>query len=249
MSNYQENLSDRILEDYHKVEMIIQEKLGIPICEWTEMDLIKDFHKSLYIYKELLSEITLAEDPKSYFLESLNGLMEFLWVILCGKYRLSSMTLRGSMETYAKGLLIHLIGRSTDKFSNNIESSFKNIVDQISTSQGLNRNKKDSLKKLMNQKFADKVKQEYWDLSDVVHSRETMFNACSEYIDDILSIVKEEELLILMMNKVNKILKYFIEILVISNYEDLDNNMNYFIFKDIKNRLSDEFKEVNNIFI
>ncbi|MEQ6357743.1 hypothetical protein ABNX05_24355 [Lysinibacillus sp. M3] len=249
MSTFQETVSMRVNDDFVKFQEILSNKLNISMLKDYHIQSLKNLHKYLYIYKEILNELPLLEEAKSLAFDSFNGSMEFLICLIQGKYKLASMVIRGSMETYAKSLVLTTPVEPTTKFSNNIEISLKNMTENICNSESLNFRLCKELKKTVNSTYADVIKKEYWELSDIVHSRTTTYNSCSEFLDDVLIIKFDESIFNLLLDKCNNIIKYFIEIIVLVNYKNLDSKMNYLAFEYITGNLSENFKNIKNVYI
>lgn len=249
MNTFQEPVAMRVSIDFTKFLEVLSNKLDISMLEDNHIHSLKDFHNYLYIYKEILYELSLSDEEKSLAFDSLCSSMEFLVCLIQGKYKLASMALRGSMETYAKALILTTEATATTKFANNIEISFKNIIENICRTESLNFRSCKNFKKSMNSSYADILKSEYRNLSDIVHSRTTKFNSFSEFLDDVLVNQFDQGIFESLLNKGTFIIIYFIEILIIANYKTLDSTMNFLKFDYINGNLSEKFKHLKNIFI
>ena len=246
---FQETISMRINNDFSEFLTILKGNLDMQSCQDEHINYIEIFHKSIYIYKEIVIELSLNDLENSLLYDSLNSLMECLVCIIQGKYKLASMAIRGSMETYAKALVSMIHESSTDKFSNNIEIVLSKVSNNIRSCESLKLLAYKNLKKSINTIYSDQLKNEYWILSDIVHSRTIEYNSSSRFLEDVLTTQFVEETFITLLTKANLIIGYFIEVLLISNYKYLDSKMNYLLFNYITQNLSSDFNKIKEIYI
>lgn len=249
MGVFQETTSTRIDNDFSEFLIIINSNLYMDSCQDEQIDYIKIFHKSIYIYKEIIIELGLNDFERSLFYDSLNGLMECLICIIQGKYKLSSMAIRGSMETYAKALVSMIHGTSTNKFANNIELGLSKVIENIRNSESLILREYKNIKQSINTLYTEQLKHEYWSLSDIVHSRTTEYNSNCQFLQDVLTPQFVMEMFNTLLTKVNLVIEYFIDVLLISNYKYLGSKMNYYTFTYIIQSRTSDFDDIKKVYV
>jgi len=231
--------SQYIEHDYMQLESILLSKFDFQ-CEIEPR--LKTLHSNIYKFKELIYTLELTSQAKVDFQETINGFIEFIWLLVIGKYKTSSMTLRGSMETFAKGLVNHNSLTPDSKFSQNIDVALKTIISNYCTEFYSGNNK--TFSSIFGKIYRDQFKQIYWDLCDIVHSRDNMFDSCTEFLEDILEITFDKEKLSFLVNKAIKIVESSLIILLINEYSQINKEMNHLKLSQIIEDFSEDFHPI-----
>ncbi len=197
--------------------------------ELIELGLDQDYkmlHKKVYIFKELLNECNITDNTaSSYCLDTLGSLIEYIHLLSQHRYKLAASLLRGAMETFAKSL-IHIDSLiDSHGFTNNIELAISKISDNyISNFLKVVRNK--PLKRAIGTAYREVLKNLYWNLCDIVHSRDTTYNHCYEYLDSILNNEFEESKYRILYDYAILFLNKMLVIFYIQNIDTINKNMN-----------------------
>lgn len=212
-------------------------ELGLDQC-------YQELHKKVYILKEILNESGPVNSiGLSYSLETLGGLIEFIYLLSQNRYKLAASSLRNSMETFAKSL-IHINSLSdTNGFTNNIELAISKIGDEyIVNVQKKIRNK--PLKKIIGDNYREILKKLYWCLCDIVHARDTSFNHCYEYLEEILKSNFDESKFYTLYDSAMVFTNKALVIFYIQYFETINNNMNEIKLEYIIGELEEDFHQV-----
>ncbi|MBJ7966980.1 hypothetical protein [Bacillus cereus] len=212
--------------------------------ELIELGLDQDYkmlHKKVYIFKELLNECEIVDTTTlSYSLDTLGSLIEYIHLLSQHRYKLAASLLRGSMETFAKAL-IHINSLSDSHgFTNNIELAISKMSENyIVNFLKLPRNK--PLKTKIGNAYREVLKNLYWDLCDIVHSRDTAYNHCYEYLESILHNQFEESKYRVLYDYAILFLNKILVIFYIQNVEIINKNMNEIKLEYIINELESDY--------
>ncbi|MED1621374.1 hypothetical protein CN568_13400 [Bacillus pseudomycoides] len=215
--------------------------------ELNELGLDQDYkvlHKKVYIFKELLNECEIADTTAlSYSLDTLGSLIEYIHLLSQHRYKLAASLLRGSMETFAKAL-IHISSlRDSNGFTNNIELAVSKISqDYIVNFLKLTRNK--PLKTTIGNAYREVLKNLYWNLCDIVHSRDTTYNHCYEYLESILNNEFEESKYRVLYDYAILLLDKMLVIFYIQNMETINKNMNEIKLEYIISQLESDYHQI-----
>ncbi|MGE0910520.1 hypothetical protein ACQGRJ_09720 [Bacillus atrophaeus] len=228
--------SQYIDSDYEQFQLILLNKLNF---DCNVLSTIKDLHLNIYQYKELTYALGSNNMSNTNLNESINGFIEFVWLLSMGKYKTASMALRGAMENFSKGLAEKNFLPASEKFSQNIDRSIKEIVKKF-----LPKTKEFS--KIFSPEYRDKYKQFYWDLCDIVHSRDDSYSTCAEYLDQVIEQQFDKEKLNYLVSKGTKVIEYSTIIILISEYTYLSKGMNTLKFNHILDNFSGTFNLIRS---
>ncbi|MFE3573720.1 hypothetical protein [Lysinibacillus sp. NPDC059133] len=242
MSNLSEGLFfGEIKRDYEEFIKLFSKN------ELIELGLDQDYkllHKKVYIFKEMLNECEIVNSTAlSYTLDTLGSLIEYIHLLSQNRYKLAASLLRGSMETFAKAL-IH-INSLTDShgFTNNIELAISKISDDyINNILKLARNK--TLKKKIGDAYREVLKDLYWSLCDIVHSRDTAYNHCYEYLESILNNRFEQSKYKVLYDYAILFINKMLVIFYIQNIGVINKNMNAIKLEYIVGELEPEYHQI-----
>lgn len=215
--------------------------------EISELELDQDFkllHKKVYIFKEMLSECEI-EDPTalSYYIDTLGSLIECIYLLSQHRYKLVASVLRGAMETFAKALIHNNSLSDSNGFTNNIELAISNIADNyIVNVLKVARNK--TLKRKIGNSYRDVLKELYWYLCDIVHSRDTAYNNCYEYLESILKTKFDDNKYRTLYDYAILLLNKLLVIFYIQNYKDINENMNRIKLEFIVSELEEDYHQI-----
>ncbi len=147
------------------------------------------------------------------------------------------------METFAK-TLIHINSlNDSHGFTNNIELAVSKISDNyIVNVLKLVRNK--PLKRVIGTTYRDALKNLYWNLCDIVHSRDTTYNHCYEYLDSILNNEFEESKYRILYDYAILFLNKMLVIFYIQNIETINKNMNQIKLEYIINEFESTYQQI-----
>ncbi|MEC2062716.1 hypothetical protein [Bacillus inaquosorum] len=226
--------SQYIDSDYDQFQLILLNKLNF---DCNVLSTIKELHQNIYQFKELVYVLDSNNQSNINFTEAINGFIEFVWLLSMGKYKTASMSLRGAMENFAKGLTETNFLPTDEKFSQNIDRSIKEIVNKFGR-------KPKEFAKVFSPTYRDDYKQYYWDLCDIVHSRDNNYSTCAEYLEQVIEKHFDEDKLKYLVSKGNIIIEYSTIILMISEYTYLSNAMNPIKFNYILDNFSEPFNLV-----
>ena len=218
----------------------------------SEDEKLKKFHQRLFILNDVINELVFADvNAKNAFLELISSFLDFMWLMSCSRYKVAVITLRSGMEMYAKGLVRQISSTEVDSFSNNIEkvnsviSSNKKIELNLSVRNGK------ALKKFLNEKYVDVMKDMYWKYSDTVHGRVSEFSDFTTYMESILEKEKNyneyiyNKIMDLSINEIELLLEY----LIIIELDALDDRMNPNKLEFILNILGENFNFYRNTYL
>ncbi|PFA08035.1 hypothetical protein [Bacillus thuringiensis] len=215
--------------------------------ELIEPELIQDYeilHKKVYIFKEMLNECEITDATAiSYSMDTLGSLIEYIHLLSQHRYKLAASLLRGAMETFAKSL-IHIDSLiDSHGFTNNIELAISKISDNyISNFLKLVRNK--PLKRAIGTAYREVLKNLYWNLCDIVHSKDTTYNHCYEYLDSILNTEFEESKYRILYDYAILFLNKMLVIFYIQNIEIINNNMNQIKLEYIISEFDSTYQQI-----
>lgn len=233
--------SQYIDADYELFKDLLMESSGFD-CDTNSKN--KLTHSNVYKFKELFSTITLNEDSQNYYLESINGQIEFFWLISLGKYKLASMALRGAMENFSQGLMHQFSMSPSKKFSENMDRSIKEVIESFCQQKKLSPSIKKSFGKDFRTLFLDPFKNKYWDLCDIVHSRDTTFNSCREFLEDVLKKQHNDDQADGLLELALEISEYILVIFYYSNYSLITTQLNHIKLDLIVSNFSSEFHKI-----
>lgn len=209
----------------------------------------KIVHSKIYLFKELFTGITMDPVAEENILESINGQIEFLWLISIGKYKVASMSYRGATENFSKGIAYQLALSPTNKFAENIDISIKRSIEQISSANSLSTATKKSFAKEFRKLLLDPIKQSYWDLCDIVHSRDQSFNSCKEFLEDILEPKHDNNQLDALLDLIINISNYIIIIFYYSNFQSINSEINLVKLDLITNTFPSSFDSIKEFLL
>jgi hypothetical protein len=212
-----------------------------------ELGLDQDYkllHKKVYIFKEMLNECEIGNPTAlSYSLDTLGSLIEYIYLLSQHRYKLAASLLRGCMETFAKALVHFNSLTDSNGFTNNIELAISKISDNYIVNV-LKRTRNKPLKKKIGNDYREVLKNLYWSLCDIVHSKDTTYNHCYEYLESILKNEYEEPKYKALYDYAILFLNKMLVIFYIQNMDEINKNMNALKLEYIIGDLEENYHQI-----
>jgi len=210
----------------HFMEILFENDL----YESSRIDLYRKIHSKIYVFKELINNIEYNDinKAKNFIYDTLGSFIEFTYLISKYRYKSAAMVLRGSMETFAKFLVFESGKPDTYSFTNNIESSFANITNEFIVNYRKQQRNRD-FKRVFGDEYRVNTCSKYWELCDIVHSKDTVYNHCFEFLDSIINSelddIKEKYLINLAIDIVGRFMVIIVIFKANSIFRDLNGIM------------------------
>lgn len=245
--------SQMILGDYHEFIKVLS-KNNDNMLNLSDSDKVnfEELHKILYFFKELQIELNYPDqNVKDAFSETINGFLDFMWLIGCCRYKVSVLTLRSAMEMYVKGLAREMKLNEVDSFSNNIEVVSKEIPIIMGRELRITPSKQKKMKKYINLNYSTRMKDIYWDCSDIAHGRLSTFSDFSKYMENVLNLSENynrsnhQEI----METAIEVIRLMIELLIIIEFNKLSDVMNSTKIEHILGNLSVKFNRYKDTYL
>ncbi|NFN85941.1 hypothetical protein FDF31_03820 [Clostridium sporogenes] len=247
------NYKKEIEDDFLKVKSIIN-----PYLIESDLDLqnvyceLQQFHELFYILRDILDNIKTVNLSSIQAIEDgIEGIFDFVWLMSFARYKSAVGVFRSASEMLIKGLLRQFDNLvEKDSFSNNVDIFIKEV--RLNTEKKIiHKNDKEKLKKFLIKNYGNRIKQFYWNLSDIVHGRISLDKDFSKYLEDILdyNINHNQELYLNTIYPSVKLIQCITELYIIGNYEYLDKNMNTYKLSLICDSLSTEFKDFKHQYL
>lgn len=237
-----------INQDFDEVKNLIKSKTTNYKLDYKQIfKELELFHSYFYKFRDVLEQLDY-KNPKAYCAvqEGVEGIFDFIWLIISSRYKSCIITFRSSIEMLVKGLMReHLPDKETNRFSNNIEIIIKQL--RLKVCANLNSLKdKRKLKKFLEENYTYKIRELYSDLSEIVHGKYTNKNkGFSQYLEEITQVstnYNKKQYNDIINESIN-LLKLMLELTIIINFKYLSENMNSYKLNLIVEGLSIEFKK------
>lgn len=236
--------SDIILNDFSELMILLEisneNNKGVILSD----DKIRKFHQRLFIFNEIINELDFVdENAKNAFLELVSSFLDFIWLMSCSRYKVAVLTLRSGMEMYAKGLVRNISSIEANSFSNNIEKANSVISSNKKAELGLSNKEKKDLRKFLNEKYVDAMKEIYWEYSNTVHGSVEDFSDFTTYMEGILDKKNnyDEDIYNQIMNLSINEIELLLEYLIVIELDSLDERMNPIKLESILKNLGNNF--------
>lgn len=242
--SYFENIND----DYCRLKKNLETRFGALECvnnsNFKEENIIL-YHRKLVEMRDILSHsANLSFSARLAMDDGVSDFLDFIWLVYIGRYKSATASLRNGMDIFGRGLIrIYSDSAETNYFSSNIEKVLKElrIRNEINI-HGVLRKK--AHKKFISTKFKDNIIKIYGELSDTVHGKKADYSNLAQFIDDSLNFSNNQDssLFNSISGNALKLIEFLLSILILVNYDMLNQNMNIYRLNLISDSQNDYFR-------